>query len=124
MTIEEDTQYPIVNLYDHEILEAEKVLEALGKKQRTSQNLESFRKEIVERFAEIGLVVFAKVYNTTEDGVYAFEVEIRGRTEELNWDPDQQVHEVRTDILDLLPNSEKGTWIKSGSGLEIPKHKH
>jgi hypothetical protein len=124
MSIEEDTQYAIVDLYDHEIIEAEAVLKKLHEKQRSHQGLESFRKEIVERFAEIGLVVFAKIYDTNEEGVYAFEVEIRGRTEAIDWDPDQQVDEVRKDILDLLPNSEKGSWIKSGSGLEIPNHKH
>jgi hypothetical protein len=51
------TTYPLLDLYDSDILAAEKVIEALSRKQRTSQNLESFRKEIVERFAEIGLVV-------------------------------------------------------------------
>ncbi len=119
-----DETYPLLDLYDSEILAAEKVLEALHQKQRTSVPLESFRKEIIERFAEIGLVVYPKIYDTDQDGVFAFEVEIRGRTEAVTYDFDKQVHEVRTDVLDLLPESEKGQWIKTGAGLEVPKHKH
>lgn len=113
MSLEEDSQYPIVEVYDTEVLAIEKVLEKLAIKQRTSQNLESFRKEIVERFAEIGFVVYAKVYETNEPGVFAYEVEMRGRTEAFTWDPDQMVHEVVNDVLDILPPSEKGQTIKT-----------
>ena len=115
---------PLIDLYDSEILAAEKVLEKLNVKQRTATNLENFRKEIIERFAEIGLKVDVKVWTTNQDGVFGFEVEIIGRTENINWDADRMVHEVRTDILDLLPNSEKGQWIKSQGGLDMPGHKH
>lgn len=116
--------YPLIDLYDSEILAAENVLNKLHEKQRSVTNLEAFRKEIVERFAEIGLDVFAKIYETTEEGLFAFEVEIRGRTEGIDWDPDKQVHQVREDILDLLPESEKGNWIKTGSGLDVPGATH
>jgi len=116
---------PLIDLYDSEILAAEKVLERLHEKQRKSTNLEAFRKEIIERFAEIGLKVDVKVWTTNQDGVFGFEVEITGRTEAVNWDHDRQVHEVRTDILDLLPESEKGQWIKSKAGIDMPPgHKH
>jgi hypothetical protein len=68
-----------------------------------------------------------KVWDTTEPGVFGFTPEIIGRTEAVTIDRDQQVHEIREDILDLLPNSEKGQWIKS-EGLQgpgdIPKHSH
>lgn len=126
MTLEEDTQYPLVEVYDTEILEIEKVLEALSRKQRTSMSLESFRKEIVERFAEIGFVVYAKVYETNQDGVFAFAPELRGRTEEFTWDPDRMVHEVVNDVADILPNSEKGQTIKTSKMRpgEAPSHKH
>jgi hypothetical protein len=126
MTVEEDTQYPLVDLYDHEVLALEGVLNKLHEKQRSHQNLEAFRKEIVERCAEIGIAVYAKIYETNEEGVYAFEVEIRGRTEGgFVFDPDRQVAEVTEDILDLLPASEKGEKIKT-SGLIVPggSHKH
>ena len=85
---------PLIDLYDSEILAAEKVLDRLHSSQRTSKNLESFRKEITERFAEIGLVVDVKVYTTNQEDVFGFDVEIIGRTEALNWDPDKMVHEV------------------------------
>lgn len=116
---------PLIELYDSEILAAEKVLERLHEKQRKATNLESFRKEIIERFAEIGLSVDVKVWTTNQEGVFGFDVEIIGRTEAIKWDPDRMVHEVRTDILDLLPNSEKGQWIKSDAGIDMPPgHKH
>ena len=126
MVLEEDTQYPLVDLYDHEVLALEAVLAKLHEKQRSHQNLESFRKEIVERCAEAGFAVYAKIYETNQEGVFAFEVEIRGRTENVEWDPDQQVHEVTEDILDLLPNSEKGQKIKTQKIRpgEAPGHKH
>lgn len=126
MSLEEDTKYPLIDLYDHEILALEKVLGKLSDKQRTSQNLEAFRKEIVERCAEVGIVVYAKVFETNQEGVFAFEVEIRGRTEVVDWDPDQQVHEVVNDMLDLLPNSEKGQTIKTDKIRpgEAPDHRH
>jgi len=126
MTLEEDTQYPLIDLYDHEILALETVLGKLSDKQRTSQHLESFRKEIVERCAEVGIVVYAKVFETNQEGVFAFEVEIRGRTEAVDWDPDQQVHEVVNDVLDILPNSEKGQTIKTQKIRpgEAPGHSH
>ena len=120
----------LIDLYDSEILQVEKVVMKLNEKQGQTLPLESFRKEIIERFAEIGLVVSVAVYDTTVDGVnpldgvYSFVAQIEGRTDKLDWDPDRQVHEVRTDILDLLPNSEKGQWIKS-SGLVVPEgHAH
>ena len=121
-----EPDYPLGELSDDDILRAEAVLKKLHEKQRTSQPLEAFRKEIVERFAEIGLEVFAKVYDTNEDGVFAFEVEIRGRTiDPGEYDYDKQVYNVVHDTLDLLPNSEKGQTIKS-SGLIVPggSHKH
>jgi len=126
MTLEEDTKYPLIDLYDHEILALESVLAKLSEKQRTAQNLEAFRKEIVERCAEVGIVVYAKVFETNQEGVFAFEVEIRGRTEAVNWDPDQQVHEVVNDILDILPNEEKGQTIKTKAMRpgQAPGHHH
>ena len=111
---------PLIDLYDSEILAAEKVLESLHESQRKSKNLEAFRKEIMGRFEEIGLRVDVKVWTTTQEGVFGFEVEIIGRTENVKWDPDKMVHEVRTDILDLLPASEKGQWLKSSGGIDLP----
>jgi hypothetical protein len=112
-----------MELYDSEILMVEKVLERLGEKQRTAQNLEAFRKEIVERFAEIGFAVTAKVFETNQDDVYAFDVQIDDRTAPHVMDRDKQVHEAVEDILEILPPSERG-WIKTGTMLETNHKQH
>lgn len=112
-----------IDLYDHEILEAEKVLAALNEKRAKVVNLEAFRQEIIGRFEEIGLEVVAKVWGTNEEGLYAFDIEIQGRCEPHAFDYDRQVHEVTSDILDLLPNQDKGI-IKSEKLGEQAKHTH
>lgn len=113
----------LIDLNDSEILELEKVLARLNEKQGKSVNLEAFRKEGVERLAEVGLDAKAKVYETSQEGIYAFDFEIQGRNNKRVFDPDQQVYEVTNDLLGVLPNSEKGQTIKSSG--EIPKpHKH
>ena len=114
----------VIDLYDSEVLLLEKVLEQLNQKQGKSVNLEAFRKEGVERLASIGLVADAKVYETTQEGIYAFDFEIKGRNNNQSWDPDKQVFEVTNDILDVLPNSEKGQTIKSKPGEAPQPHKH
>jgi hypothetical protein len=117
--------HSLIDLYDHEILDCEKVLKVLNERQGKSLDLEHFRVEMIERFAEIGLVGSVLVYETNVEGVYLFEFQIEGRTEKMaEFDFDRQVHEVRNDVLDLLPPSEKGQWIKTQGGIEVPSHKH
>jgi hypothetical protein len=112
-----------IDLYDHEIIEAEKVLEALNEKRGKATNLEAFRKEIIGRFEEIGLVVDPKVWGTNQDDLYAFDIEIQGRCEPHAFDYDRQVHEVTSDILELLDPQDRGV-IKSEKPGEVPKHNH
>lgn len=116
--------HSLIQLYDSEILQCEKVLAELNKSQGKRRDLEDYRKEIIGRFEEVGLVVTVLVYDTTIESVYAFDIQIEGRTGKFDYDPDQMVHEVREDILELLPPSERGQWIKTGSGIEVPPHKH
>jgi hypothetical protein len=104
---------PLIDIYDSDLIRAEEVLRVLNEKSGKLKNLEEFRKEIIGRFEEIGLVVDPKVWTTTEEGVFAFDVEITGRCEKHAFDYDRQVHEVTHDILELLPPGERGT-IKSG----------
>ncbi len=114
----------MIDLYDSEILAAEKVLEALNEKSGKAVPLEAFRKEIIGRFEEIGLVVDPKVWTSAlGEGIFEFEIEIQGRTEPRAFDYDRQVHEVTNDILDLLPNQDKGV-IKSTKPGEPTKHGH
>ena len=110
----------IIDLQDSEILELETVLAKLNEKQGKSVNLEAFRKEGVERLAEVGLDAKVKVYETSQEGIYAFDFEIQGRNNKKVFDPDKQVWEVTNDILGVLPNSEKGQTIKSKPG-EAPQ---
>ena len=116
--------------YDSEILAIEGILNELGKKVGTHANLESFRKECIERMAEVGIVATVTWWtdnaqtNGTEE-VFSPVINLNGRTAKHEFDYDRQVHEVTNDILDILPNSEKGQTIKT-SGLIVPggSHKH
>lgn len=110
------------DVYDHEIDAIQKVLEAIAPKQGKRINLEAFRKEVIGRFEEIGIVAEIVTYTTTEDGetpiegLYAWDLVLRRRTEPHAFDREQQAHEVRSDLLGL---GEGGTI--SESGLWKPK---
>ena len=98
-----DQPAELVNLHDHEVLEIERVVQALSDRQGKAMDLEAFRREAIERFEEIGLVVAVKVYEGVEPGLWEFDLELVGRTERLNhgFDHERQQWEVRHDILDL-----------------------
>lgn len=107
-----------IELYESDILLIEKALKPLQAKQSKPVNLESFRKEIIERFAEQGFRVDVKVWDTNQYGVYAFDLDILGRIErtEEGFDHERMHHEVVNDLLDIDP-SRKGEVIKA------PNHK-
>lgn len=91
----------LIELHDSELIAAMNVVERLNRKQKTMQNLEGFRKEIIERFAlEANLKVDVAVYETNEAGTAWFQVTILSRIEG-QFDPDRQVHEVTHDILEM-----------------------
>jgi hypothetical protein len=88
------------NLYDTDILRLEKVIEQLNRKIGTATNMEGFRQEILDRMARAGFRVDVKVYSTTQDGTYAFDIEIKDRLDSgFTFDYDQQVHEVTHDLF-------------------------
>lgn len=109
----------LIDLYDHEVAECERVLAALNEKSGKRTDLEAFRQEIIERFGlakcgshgESGLAVEVKVYEGFEGEWYSFKIVIVGRTERHSFDHDQQVHEVTNDLLDL---GEKGVIKTNG----------
>jgi hypothetical protein len=107
--------------YDSELHAAQIVIDELNKKQKTHTDLEDFRQEAIERFNKIGLIVDVKVYDTDQPGVYAFDLELQGRHSKAEFDYDQMSHEVTNDILDVLPNSEKGQKINVNK-LILPEH--
>lgn len=123
---------PIIDLYDSEILELEKVLEWMRKRQGQRMDLEDFRRAAKEKFAEAGFKVDIRVFTTTEEGVYHFEPQIEGRIEKREFDYDRMVHEVTGNILEL-PDQDKGV-IKADAALaqmerdrksgRTPKHTH
>lgn len=104
---------PSIELYDSEFFAIEKVLAALNQKQKKNVNLESFRKEIIERFEDIGLIVRVKVYDTDQYKVYRFDIDIYDRCERKDYDYEKQTWEVRKDILGIEPE-------KKGVLLEVP----
>lgn len=111
----------LIELNDSDLLRIEKAVIAINDKQRRVVNLEAFRKEIVERFGLEGFKVNVKTYTTSQDGLYAFDIEIVERLEG-QFDPDKMVYEATNDVLDL---GEGG--VINSKGLITPsgvKHNH
>jgi hypothetical protein len=108
-----------IDLMDSEILKVERVLNVLNEKQQRYVDLEAFRKEIIERFGLIGFKVAVRVYTTNVEQAYAFDVDIVERLAG-EFDPDQQVHEVTNDLLDLG----EGGVIPSGEILKQAESGH
>lgn len=126
-----------IDLMDAEIPHVEEIVNKLNEKQgKGGIDLEAFRKECIERFGQDwkgpdgkdwpGFVINVKVYDTNEENVYWFELEIERRTWEPEgglFDPDRQVHDVTGDALGLG----EGGVIKTEGGLFVPgghNHEH
>lgn len=91
----------MIELNDSDILKIEKVVNRLNERQwQSGVNLDAFRREAEERFAQAGFKVTVKAYTTNQEGLYAFDIEINDRLEG-EFDPDQMVHEATNDVLDL-----------------------
>lgn len=108
-----------VELYDSDLLAIEKgPLNWMGKRRGQRMNLENFRKAVVDQFAMVGFVVDVKCYDTNETEVYAFDVEIKSRTEAQAFDYDRMRHEVVNNLLDI-PGVTKGELIKAPTKAEV-----
>lgn len=109
-----------IEINDSDVLKIEPVLQVLNSRQGKRTDLESFRKEIMERFGAIGFGVDVKVFEAETHGhemIYVFKIEIQKRLSG-QFDPDQQVAEVTKDILDLGTGgviSTSGLWVPPGS---------
>lgn len=105
-----------LDLYDSDVLLIEKVLEKLNAKQGQHVQMEDFRREIIGRFEEIGLVVGVSVYSTADTGglpledVYAFDITINDRCERKPFDYDRQRFEIINDVAGIEPEM-KGVTI-------------
>ena len=90
----------MIELNDADILKIESVVKILNDRQGKVLNLDAFRRESEERFAEAGYKVTCKAFTTNQEGLYAFDIEINDRLEG-KFDPDQMVYEATNDVLDL-----------------------
>jgi hypothetical protein len=90
-----------INLYDTEVLAIEKMAEKLRTAVGTARNLEAFRREVSQRFDEIGLVARVAVYEqqTRQGPVYFPEITIVGRHAARSFDHDQMRHEVQRNVI-------------------------
>lgn len=122
---------PHIDLYDTDILAIEKgPLEWMKSKQFERMDLEDFRRTTQERFEQIGFRVNVKCYDTDQADVYAFDVEILGRTNQKSFDYDRMTHEVVNNVL-ALPD-QAGGWVDTDKAMmemlkkerEHGKHKH
>lgn len=102
----------IPDIHDSEIIEIERrVLEPLSTRSGSYTDLESFRKEAIDRFRDVGFVVEVQVFTTNVENVYWFDFNLTRRLRPF--DPDQQVWEVTNDILE----TGEGGVIKTDSGM-------
>lgn len=109
-----------VELYDSDILAIEHgPLRYAQERAGKVLEIDRFTKDLMEQFAEIGLGVEVKVFTTEQEGVWAFEVEIRERLEKV-FDFDRMVHEVTNNILEI-PGQEKGFINTSAALNELAK---
>jgi hypothetical protein len=98
---------PPIELYDHEVDRIQKVWDLLRERhQKSTRNYDTVEREIVGRFAEAGFVVHVNWFAYSLDGIpqegASPEVTIVGRCDPKHeFDHDQQVHEVVSNILDI-----------------------
>lgn len=91
----------LIEVHDSEIIQIERVLQKLNERQgRYGVHLDGFRREIIERFENIGFQVAVKVFETDVEGCFAFDVDVVDRLVG-EFDPDRQVHEAVHDVLGL-----------------------
>lgn len=103
---------------DSEILEMEKVLAKVKAKEGKSTNLESFRKEILERFANIGWLANVDVWST-DTGAFAFDVNLIDRISPSphGTDYERMKWEIVNDIAEIEPDKKGKTFEFSENGM-------
>ena len=107
----------MIDLNDADILRIERgPLAWMRSRQKSSMSLDDFRRPAEGKFAEIGFRVSVLAYTTTQEGVYAFDIEIQGRNHYAqDFDPDQLAYEVQHNLLEL-PDKQAGV-IKTDKGM-------
>lgn len=108
------------DVLDSELVQIEQVINKLNEAQwKSGVYLEGWRKEAIERFADIGFKVDVVVFSTDQEGLYAFDLVIQDRLAG-EFDPDKMVHEVTNDLLGLG----EGGVIKTKGGLHLVQGGH
>lgn len=110
----------LIELYDSDFFAIEQVAKRLNESSGKVRQVEGFRKEVLERFEEIGLRVNVKTWSTGIDGAYAFDVEIVDRCEPLRsgFDHERQAWEVQNAILGI---DDPGAFARDGRVITPPK---
>lgn len=110
-----------VDLYDSEVIAVRGVIEALNQTRHTkATSVEGWRREIVQRFEDIGLKVRVVLHEIEEvevgtgvtPGQILTSITIVGRLDEMKvgeFDHDRQKHEVRSNILGVDQPEATGT---------------
>lgn len=111
MTTETGGIDTLIQLYDSDIIEIEKVLEALNKRKGQRTDYERWTHEVKERFHRIGLSVSVRWYEAGVEradgslekieGTLIPEIVVTGRVEKHTFDHDRMSHEVQSDLLEL-----------------------
>lgn len=101
-----DMNVNIPDLNDSDLLKLEKVNNWAAKHAGRRMSIHQFAKDLEAKINEAGFSCEVKCYDTNQEEVYAFEVEINGRISG-QFDPDQMVWEVTNNILEL-PGQQKG----------------
>jgi len=103
----------LVDLYDSDILVIEEVFKRIQASEGQSRDMEGFRLEVVERFAEAGFKVDCRMWSSDVPGVYLPEIVIQDRMKPTPFDHSRQSWEVQNDILDI----EGGGVVIKGNGV-------
>jgi hypothetical protein len=96
-----------IDLYDHEVDRIQQVWDTLrDRHQKATRNYDAVEREIISRFADAGFVAHVSWFRYEVDGVLQDdaampEVTITGRCEPHEFDHDQQVAEVTSNILGI-----------------------
>lgn len=123
----------IAMLYDSEIDRAHQLVMQLQEKVKGREvNLDDFQKEVKERFLEIGFVVDIKWFQVEGERYKVPQIELVKRTQNIQFDHEQQAHEVTNDLLGLgesessviKVDSDKARSLIEGSYGGEKGHKH
>lgn len=89
------------DIHDSEIAKIQEILEILRRRSEGSVDYDAFDREIRDRFNTIGFKVSVAWWRTNVEGTLIPEITITDRTERVDFDHEQKVHEIVNDVLDL-----------------------